>query len=132
MIKIIRDFIKELFLPSIDGNYVSNRLHPIIGLHGITVGESSLSFRGYDPIGEYRFPLKGSESTENHIKFKDIAIINERYSFMEILLWNGYVYTLSKSCNFKRISNTYRDVSNMSYFAIKRPISVTEVVRNMR
>ena len=132
MLKSIRNLINRLFLPCVDDNYVTMRLNPdIVHLHGITIGESSLSFRERNPIEEYRFPLKDSESTENHIKYEDIAIILERTAFMEILLWNGYMYSLSKDRPSKQFTNTYRDVRNMSYFAMLRPVTPEEVGRNM-
>ena len=128
----VTKLINALLMPRVDGKYVSERLYPAVALYGITIGENSLSFREYDPMEEHRYPLKGSQSTDNHIKFKDIVLICERRSYWEILLWNGYIFTLSKCGNSKNISNTFRDVRNMSYFAIKRPVSPQEIAQNMR
>jgi len=129
--KIFIKLINYLFMPRVDGIYVSDRLSGAASLHGITIGESSLSFREYDPIAEYRYPIKGSESTENHIKFKDIALIVERCSHWEIALWNGYIYTLLKDRPLKTVSDSFRDVENMSYFALRRPVTPKEIIRNM-
>lgn len=131
MIKAVRNIINSWFLPHVDGDYINTRLYPAIQLHGISVGDHSISFRDYDPMDEYRHPLKDSHSTENHIKFEDIAIINERGAFWEILLWNGYMYALSKNCSAKHLYNTYRNVRKMSYFSLRRPVSPQEMSKNM-
>lgn len=80
------------------------------------------AWKNLRPHREKRYPTKGSESTENHIKYKDIALICERGPFWEIKLWNGFVYTLSQKGSQKFTYNMNRDLSRMTCFAIKRPV----------
>lgn len=131
MPKFVIKLINSLFMPSINENYVYRNLEPAVSIHGISIGESSLSFRHYDPLEEYQTPLKDSHSTDNHVKYDDIAMINERNSYWEVLLWNGYSYSLPKDGSRIMLINTHRDVRNMSYFALKRPVTPSEIARNM-
>lgn len=127
MRKQVTKLINSLFLPRVDENYVTCMLEPVAQLHGVSIGESSLSFRHYDPMGEHRFPIQGSESTENHIKYSDIALILEMNAFLEIRLWNGFIYALSKQNSKKMTYNSNRNLRGMNYFEMKRPVKPGDI-----
>lgn len=124
-------FINSLFLPRIDEDYVSSKLYEIESKYGMSIGETSIVFRNFDAFAEPQYPLLNSDSTENRIRYNDIVMIIEGTSRYRIILWNGFEYFLEKDNIMINVINTYRKIENIPYWVIKKPVSSTEILRNM-
>lgn len=128
--RIVRT-VNSFLMPEIDENYVNTKLDAIAHLHGLSIGRESITLRGYDPVKERLTPLEGSESMDNHIKYGDIALIDEKNNYVEISLWNGYMYFLSKTDSRRILIDTHRKLHEMFFWSIRRSPSVSEITRNI-
>lgn len=132
MNKSIVRFINSIMMPVINQAYVERFFSDeVTALHGVIVGESSILFRGYEALVERQTPLAGSSSMDNCIRYEDIAIINSSRSFITILLWNGYQYSISQNSSMRNIINTYRKVDELPYWKLKKQVTAKEMSRNM-
>lgn len=130
MKKLVR-LVNSFLMPEINERYVNAKLSEIAPLHGLVFGDESLLLRDYEPIKERITPLKESRSTDNRIMYEDIAVINERGSFWEILLWNGFLHSLSKSNSQRLLYDSHRDVSTMFYWEMLKPVTPKEISDNI-